>query len=203
MARWFATDSGIRNDAGGLEDGALNVQPGPARRAAIITRLGEYMRPTVGVLRANRRARESELSVNGKKGRWTALDRARHERCRRMVETADYALTRAQALECKRYSLAGEAIRQGATLLGWLGIAAWGGILAISAVWQARLPDGQVAAVVEATRSAVSISDQRDLFSTMIAAGAVAAAYGVYRIWRQFKTLGGDRASPGSSSFRD
>jgi hypothetical protein len=204
MARWFGNDCGIRTDAGSLEDGAVDPQPGPARLASVITRLGGWMRPVVGVFRRNRRAWESELSVNGKKGRWTALDRGRIERCRRMVETADKALTQAQALECNRYSLAGEAIRQGAALMGWLGIGAWGGIVAISAAWQARLPDGLVAgAAMEATRSAVSLSDQRDQFSMMIAAGAVAAAYGLYRIWRQLQRLGVDRASAGSSSFSD
>jgi hypothetical protein len=146
----------------------------------------------LGVFRANRRAWDCELSVNGEPAEWTALDRARFQKYRRLAEPAEVALNRAHVLQGKPYSLAGEVLRQGAGLLGWLGLAVSGGGFAAAGINEARQPDSVLASFAMGTVRACrdyTAGDARDVALVMLAAGAAVALFGVYQIRRRFKAL--------------
>jgi hypothetical protein len=173
-----------------IEDHAREAEPSP--------RAGERIRRAmlwpIDFCRANRRAVDDQLSINGKAARCTVFDRAHFDRHRREVAAAENALNLARTEQAKPYSLASEVARMtkekidsGLSLLGRAALALTGAGLSIFAAIEARQPDSvlmQHATQVHQAPPPPSASDQRDLLLWLISVGVVLLIGGLYGVMK-------------------
>jgi hypothetical protein len=151
----------------------------------------------INIFGANRQVVDDRLSVASNPVRWTSFDRARSERWRLKVESAEEALSLARAEQAKPYSLAIEIARMVGTktktalsLLGAVGLAVTGLALGIGAAIQARNPDWvlvQAAMDAHEAHRVPTASDERDFLFAMLGFGVLLLIAGLHAIrewWR-------------------